>query len=394
MRLLSSLVRCTFIFLGRGSGLSRFTYELMQAAVGIPELDARLVVSQQNQMTAIAEAFSDRTLVVPTFDLGFSPAIVTGAWRARRKILRFIAAHRSELVVTLMPHVWSPLMVGGIKRLGARYATIVHDAAAHPGDPTAAVNTWLMYDALQADRVITLSRSVSERLIGRHRFPPNTIVPLFHPDLQFGAALANRELPLHRPLRLLFFGRIMKYKGLSLFLDAVELVREEGLAVEIGVFGAGDIAPEHERLQRLGAEVENRWIADAEVPGIMARYDVMVCSHIEASQSGVAATAFGALMPVVALPVGGLPEQVITGRTGILASHTSPQALADAIMRLAKEPRLFRDIVDMLRARRSCRSMSLFVDKLLSDLELNSRPSEGASHQAFSRRQSQSARDV
>ena len=51
----------------------------------------------------------------------------------------------------------------------------------------------------------------------------------------------------------------IKYKGLSLLLDAIELLRAEGIHVHLGVAGAGDIADERGRLDALGAEVVNRW---------------------------------------------------------------------------------------------------------------------------------------
>ena len=46
----------------------------------------------------------------------------------------------------------------------------------------------------------------------------------------------------HVPLRVLFLGRIMAYKGLPLLIEAVEKLRTEGMPVSLGVAGEGDIA--------------------------------------------------------------------------------------------------------------------------------------------------------
>jgi len=61
----------------------------------------------------------------------------------------------------------------------------------------------------------------------------------------------------------------------------------------------------------------------------------------EASQSGVAASAYAAGRPVVATPVGGLVEQVVHGTTGLLAQDLSAEALADEVAALVDSPVLF-----------------------------------------------------
>jgi glycosyltransferase involved in cell wall biosynthesis len=195
-------------------------------------------------------------------------------------------------------------------------------------------------------------------------------VSLFHPDLSFGGALSNRELIPDRPLRVLFFGRVMPYKGLSLLTEAVELCRRDGINVKLGVYGDGDLSNERNRLATLGADVENRWIDEAEIPAILARYDVVALSHIEASQSGVAATAFGNFMPVIGMPIGGLPEQVVDGRTGVLARRVAARSFADAIHRLATDPALYARISSNLTATSQDRSMERFVAEIVDELNL------------------------
>jgi glycosyltransferase involved in cell wall biosynthesis len=358
---------CVFIYLGRRGPVGRFALELSRAARAVPEIESSFVVSSSNEISGELVESGIDPLCVPTFDKSLSSALFTNFHVARRQIAELVARQRPNIVVTLMPHVWSPLMVGMIRACGARYATIVHDAAAHPGDRTAVVNSWLLRDAIRADLIVTLSRNVAERLIGRHSFAPGKLLPLFHPDLLFGGPFAQRELVPGRPLRLLFFGRILKYKGLSMLIDAVELLRAEQFPVQLGVFGSGDLGSDRPRLERLGAEVENRWISDSEVSAILARHDVMVCSHVEASQSGVAAASFGACMPVVALPVGGLTEQVISGQTGILASRVSARSLAAAIRRLGGDPSFYARVSRHLAESGRDRSMDRFLGELLSE---------------------------
>jgi len=103
---------------------------------------------------------------------------------------------------------------------------------------------------------------------------------------------------------------------------------------------------------------------DHEVGPLLARYDAVALSHIEGSQSGVAAMAFGHRMPVVAAPVGGLVEQVEDGRTGILAQRPSGASLAAAIRRLTLDTNLYNSISRDLAATADGRSMRRFVTDL------------------------------
>ena len=175
-----------FLYLGR-RGLSRFTLDLARNVGGLKHVRATFCVSRQNEMF---EAFADlgcRVLPVDTFEAA-SGALVHG-YRVRalyRTVLDELMRQRSAGVVTLMPHIWTPLIAPLIRKHGFRYLTVVHDAHPHPGDPTSLLNGWSMRDALSADAVVTLSRAVADALAAGRAVPRERLVPLFHPDLQFG----------------------------------------------------------------------------------------------------------------------------------------------------------------------------------------------------------------
>lgn len=118
------------------------------------------------------------------------------------------------------------------------------------------------------------------------------------------------------------------------------------------------------RLLGLGSKIENRWLQHREFKSILPRYDVVAVSHIEASQSGVVAAAFGAGLPVVATPVGGLVEQVTTGVTGIIAESVSASALATALRTLVDDRSLLARFRRGIASRRAERSMERFYDKV------------------------------
>jgi hypothetical protein len=179
-----------------------------------------------------------------------------------------------------------------------------------------------------ADTVLVLTKFVAAKLQESGQVRPDRIATLFHPDFDYrGPARLARA----HELRLLFFGRILPYKGLHLFEDALERLGNRGVAVRAGVYGDGRLGREMERLARMQAEVRNNWIDDCDIPSIFSRYDVLVLSHTEASQSGVAAAALGAGLPVIVTPVGGLTEQIRDSVTGLV----SERADSDALRRLS-----------------------------------------------------------
>ena len=62
--------------------------------------------------------------------------------------------------------------------------------------------------------------------------------------------------------------------------------------------------------------------------------------------------------PVVAAAVGGLPEVVVDGETGVLVAHDDVGSLAGAVMALLKEPRRATQMGETGR-RRAARLFSL-----------------------------------
>jgi glycosyltransferase involved in cell wall biosynthesis len=77
-----------------------------------------------------------------------------------------------------------------------------------------------------------------------------------------------------------------------------------------------------------------------DIPAVTAAFDVAVLpSHREAQGLSIL-EAMALSRPVVASDVGGIPEMVEDGVTGVLVPHDQPEALAAAIVRLLRDPEL------------------------------------------------------
>lgn len=333
--------RILFVYWGRRGGVNPMTLALARAAERAPAVEPFLSVSSASELYDDFQATGIPLMAVDTFGRG-----VRDLWRLplgpvqASRLGRFVAAHGIKAVITLMPHVWTPFLAPVVRQAAARYVVVMHDGEPHPGDPSAVVNAWLERDARRADLVFTLSRHVAVRLAARGVVPPDRIRVLFAPTL--GDPAPPRSARPDGPLRLLFFGRILPYKGLGLLLDALDLLARRGVAVRLGVVGNGDLGPHRARLAALDAEIDNRWVPEAEVAAVLDRFDAVALPYTEASQSGVVGAAMAAGLPVLVTPVGGLVEQVTDGETGLVAAAVTPSAMADALARLATDPALVR----------------------------------------------------
>lgn len=369
--------RLMFLYLGRRGAMTQFTLELARSAARAGR-DIVLCISRQNELLPAYQELGVRLMLVDTFTS--MSGVLLNSWeivRIRRALQQRIRQDRIDAVVELMPHVWSPVIAPAIRSAGARYGLVVHDADRHDGDLVS--GSKIIHDLAipQADVVFTLSQFVAGKLEENGTASPARIRSLFHPDLYAGAASERRRRP-GGPVRLLFFGRLLRYKGLSLFLDTIELLRRDGIAVQAGVFGSGSTEAETNRLAALGVEVCNRWLTHEEIPSVLTTYDAVVLSHLEASQSGVVAAALGLEIPVVVTPVGGLPEQVIDGKTGVVASRVEASALAEGVRRLFETLGLYDAIRRRIGETKASRSMDVFVETCIAQV-LTAGPQIGGS---------------
>jgi glycosyltransferase involved in cell wall biosynthesis len=104
---------------------------------------------------------------------------------------------------------------------------------------------------------------------------------------------------------LLFFGIVRPYKGLKVLLEALALLRTEGLLVELVVAGEFWESKDGylDRVRRLGivgqVRFEDRYIPNEELELFFTAADVAVAPYVGGTQSGVAALALGFGIPLV-----------------------------------------------------------------------------------------------
>ncbi|MBY0564701.1 MAG: glycosyltransferase family 4 protein [Hyphomonadaceae bacterium] len=359
--------RIVLQYLGRRGAMARFTFDFARAMAKIDAVECTVIIARDNAFAEAIAALPGRLAAVELFR--HDGGAVLEAWRlgaVRRALEDAYRSARADIVVELMPHVWSPLLDDLPARVGARRAAIIHDWRGHPGDITALATPWLNRSALRADRIVTLSQAVAGQIAADRRDLADRIVALFHPD--FPRAIAPRAAGVEGPMRVLFIGRLHAYKGLDLFVEAAERAAKRGVPLAIEVAGAGDIARLRRGLSALGARVTNRWLSEAEIDAALARCDVVAATYREASQSGVVALAFGAGRAAIVTPVGALPEQVKHGHTGFVAARADAEAICEVLAALAADRALLSMMEANVQREAPSRSMATFARALVAAL--------------------------
>ncbi len=336
---------------GRGGAGSKFTFELVRAAQQAGEIDCYASAVADCELAGLIKSLEEPLPLCEIQTFKGNKATLTGKLAAfygltglaqiGQQFMEFVARHQIDLVVCTMPAIWDVAVLAPIRTLNLPFLLVVHDPTPHPGDSYPFRHLSMRREIAAADGLITLSDHVKQQLMTRHAIAGDMIWTMPHGAFEFGAK-RYRQLDRDRPVRLLFLGRIIAYKGLDLLLDAYRMLQAQGLNVALEVMGSGDIAPYAAQLAGLsGVTMTNHWVDEDDIGAALARNDIMVLPYREASQSGVAASAATAGMPMVVTPVGGLIEQVADGTTGVIAPSTCPNGIARAIRRLIDDHGLY-----------------------------------------------------
>lgn len=208
------------------------------------------------------------------------------------------------------------------------------------------VERWL---ARHTSRVIAVSDALRRSFITDVGVPADKVVTVHNgldltPFLETADRASARER-LGVPADAVVLGQAARFapqKGHERLLAAAVPVLERVPGAHLVLAGDGPLLDPVRRQASLTSVAERvhfpGYVTD--VPDFLAALDVFVSAPLSEGLGNAAIEAMATGLPVVSTAVGGVPEVVEDGVTGLLARPGDAEALTDAMARLARDPAL------------------------------------------------------
>lgn len=182
-----------------------------------------------------------------------------------------------------------------------------------------------------ASRVIVLSHTWREWVMTE--FPKAHVSVVYNPVvLEAPTACEARDAAM-----LLVLGRLGKGKGTYDLLEAIVILAERFPRLQVLLGGDGELESIRSRAAALGIADKVRllgWVRGDDKRALLARASLYVLPSYHEGLPMSVLEAMAAGLPVVATPVGGIPEAVCDGVEGFLVQPGDVVALADRVGRL------------------------------------------------------------
>ena len=202
------------------------------------------------------------------------------------------------------------------------------------------------------DAIIAISEGVKKVLVEGGVDPEN--VEVISSGIDFSSfeedssALTSKDY-LHREFSFAvddylvgIVAHLADHKGHQYLIQATKILKQQAPKIKTIIVGEGPLSMELDR-QAKELDVEDIIFFlgfRKDIPKILSSLDLFVLSsHLEGMGSSIL-DAMASRLPVVATKVGGIPEVVIHGETGLLVPPRNPSALARAILMLYSDKTL------------------------------------------------------
>jgi glycosyltransferase involved in cell wall biosynthesis len=148
-------------------------------------------------------------------------------------------------------------------------------------------------------------------------------------------------------------GRFDRYqKGHQYFIEAARIINEKMSEVNFLIVGGTANEEEEKFKKELEERVKEIGLSEKiiftgfypDLIYLLSNVEIVVIPSLYEAPSAVAIEASAMRRPVVASNVGGIPEVIIDGETGFLVPPKDPQAIAEKVIFLLKNPQIAKEM--------------------------------------------------
>lgn len=286
---------------------------------------------------------------IPILAVPVTKVYTSEALRALGKIVRFIKFHKIEVVHTFQTN---PNILG---TLAGRLAGVPVISSRRDTGELGMRGSWrvVLFERLIINRLVSKivanSKAAAEAAQKNEGIPSGKIQVIYngidharYSDLLKafrGKIRANMNLSED----LFVFGNIAVHrtvKSLDTLIRAFKIVHAQDSSTRLLMVGDG---PERKNLESLARSlrISNAVLftgVNLDVSTILPAMDAFILSSKTESFSNAILEAMAVGLPVIATDVGGNPESVLHGDTGLLVPKEDPEAMAKAMMNILNNP--------------------------------------------------------
>lgn len=322
------------------SGISGSEAHLLSLLPGLRGLgyDARFVMLHEGEPGAAEFAEGLRARAVPVEAIRMRGDVDPLAFSA---LLRFLRRARPRLVHTHLFHAdLYGLTAAALAQVPTRAST------KHGFNDFRARRVFAALDRYAfrlAGTHIAISRGLARYLAETERLPEERFTVV-----HYGIAAGPEPPPPPPEPALLCVGRLVPIKGHAVLLDAFERARRELPELTLDLAGEGALEASLRARAPAGVSFLGRV---SPIGPALERHAIVVVPSLGEGFGMAALEAHERGRPVIASDVGGLPEIVADGETGLVVPSGDAAALAEAIVRLARDHSLAARLGEAARRR-------------------------------------------
>jgi glycosyltransferase involved in cell wall biosynthesis len=259
-------------------------------------------------------------------------------------------------------HFWSLPFILLFKCFGRKVVITLHDGVFHGKHGVPFIQNLTNACVAFSDVLVFLTQFVREATVNSLRphgktvvIPHGLIVPT---DIKSGPR-SFKEKP-----NLLFFGRVLKSKGVEVLLEALSKLPPQSFS-KLAIVGKHyyDLTiPNGFDKQKL--EIIDSFVSEDEIGHYFNNADILIIPYVEASQSGVISIGISAAIPMIVSSVGGLKEQLSEDESYFVKPGDCND-LTNALFKLCTDKFLYENFVSKLVQKRG----ALTWESIASEIE-------------------------
>jgi len=268
-------------------------------------------------------------------------------------MLRFCRTRRYDAFEAHWPFPHALFAWIGARVQGAGFSLRFYGAELMLADRLPPVKPFLRFFMKRADAVNAISTFTAAKAKAIHD-REIAVIPYGSPlEIAPGDAVSDESSPQKK---ILFVGRLVARKGVEYLVRAVPIVRRRGIDAHLTIAGSGHREKEiRETIEQTDTEdvvtLAGR-VSEEEKARLYQTCDLYV--HPAIVDAGGDTEMLGVVLieamtyrkPVIASNVGGIPDVIKDGETGLLVPEKDPEALAEAMVRVLSDPGLAQKLGD------------------------------------------------